>query len=127
MQMKSIFSRPFKYGGAWVMPHAEFSVKSVRDSKVLEVAKRAVKVAAKPAPKKTATPEAATKQTTYKRRDIAPGNTVVMRPPAAQIAAIRPVAARPSEVAEPAAVVAPVNAEPPPADAAAKPEPTGDE
>ena len=50
-----------------------------------------------------------------------------MRPPAAQIAALRPVAARPSEVSEPAAVVAPVSDEQLPAEDVKKTEPTGDE
>ncbi len=67
MKMKSIARVPFKYGGALVQPHAEFSVKSARDVKVLTAARRAALLtepAAAPAPAK------APSKRTYKRRDM---------------------------------------------------------
>jgi hypothetical protein len=83
MKMRSIARGPFKYAGVLVEPHAEFSVKSARDAKMLAAVKRAIVVrltegdaladtqgAPRPDnPSKEAT-ELQKKKRTYKRRDM---------------------------------------------------------
>jgi hypothetical protein len=69
MQMKSIASRAFRYAGALVEPQTEFSVKSVRDSRLLVAARRAVLLAAA-APAVAPAPAAPASKRTYKRRDM---------------------------------------------------------
>lgn len=125
MQMKSIFSRPFKYGGVWIKPQAEFSVKSVRDCKLLEVAKRAKMLAAAPAPKKAPATDAPAKRAPYKRRDIAPEHTVVMRP--AEVTVARPKVVAIDEAPAPAVAPEPAAEVQQPEAAAKLTAPTGDE
>lgn len=69
MKMKSTASRPFKYAGLMVQPHAEFSVKSARDAKLLAIMRRAEIVHDLPAAPVVASKPAAKRA--YKRRDMA--------------------------------------------------------